>query len=169
VYVFLVAMLRLAGKRAVAQLDNLDFVVLLLLSNTVQNAIIGDDSSLWGGIFGAAVLVVANRAVVQVSYRSRWLMRMVEGGQTVLVRNGRVVQRNLRKQLISHEELMSAVRRQGVSRLSDVQLAALEPTGALTVEPRDVIGEVLERLRRIEATLGSDGGGPPGERAAGPS
>jgi uncharacterized membrane protein YcaP (DUF421 family) len=162
VYLFLVAVLRLAGKREIAQLNNFDFVVLLLLSNTVQNAIIGDDNSLWGGLFGAAVLVAANRLVVEASFRSRRLNRIVQGTQTVLVRNGRASRANLRHELITDEELMAAIRRQGVSKLSDVQLAALEPTGALTVEPEDVMGEVLARLRRIEARLGSDPGPPPG-------
>ena len=167
VYVFLLAVLRLAGKREIAQLNNFDFVVLLLLSNTVQNAIIGNDSSLWGGLFGAAVLLAANRVVVRASYGSPRLTRLVQGSQTVLVRGGRTLKRNLRKELITDEELMAAVRRQGVSKLSDVQLAALEPTGALTVEPEDVMGEVLQRLRRIEAALGSDGG--PRAGAAGSS
>jgi uncharacterized membrane protein YcaP (DUF421 family) len=160
VYGFLLLVLRLAGKREIAQLNNFDFVVLLLLSNTVQNAIIGDDNSLWGGLFGAAVLLAANRVVVQASYRSPRLTRLFQGVQTVLVRDGRTVRRNLRKELITNEELMAAIRRQGVSKLSDVQLAALEPTGALTVEPEDVMGEVLARLRRIEARLGGDGGRP---------
>jgi uncharacterized membrane protein YcaP (DUF421 family) len=164
VYLFLLGVLRLAGKREIAQLNNFDFVVLLLLSNTVQNAIIGSDDSLWGGLFGAAVLVAANRLVVQASYRSQRLTNLVQGRQTVLVRGGRALRRNLRRELITSEELMAAVRRQGVSRLRDVRLAVLEPTGALTVEPEDVIGEVLARLRRIEAHLGSDGGPPPPSR-----
>jgi uncharacterized membrane protein YcaP (DUF421 family) len=168
VYLFLVVVLRLAGKREVAQLNNFDFVVLLLLSNTVQNAIIGNDNSLIGGLVGAAVLIVANRVVVSAAFHVPRLTRLVQGAQTVLVDHGKVDERNLRKELITHEELMAAVRRQGVSRLEDVELAALEPTGALTVEPADVIGEVLARLRRIEAALGTDPGGPP-RRAAGSS
>src|SRR5919201_1816455 len=153
VYLFLLAVLQLAGKREIAQLNNFDFVVLLLLSNTVQNAIIGNDDSLWGGLFGAAVLLAANRLVVQGSYRSPRLTRLLQGVQTVLVRDGRTIGRNLRRELITSEEPMASVRRQGVSRLSDVRLAVLEPTGALTVEPEDVIGEVLARLRRIETLL----------------
>src|SRR5919201_4224410 len=127
VYLFLLAVLRLAGKREIAQLNNFDFVVLLLLSNTVQNAIIGNDNSLWGGLFGAGVLLVANRLVVEASYRSPRLTRLVQGRQTVLVRKGRTLHRNLRMELITNEELMAAIRRQGVSKLSEVQLAVLEP------------------------------------------
>ena len=166
VYLFLVVVLRLAGKREVAQLNTFDFVVLLLLSNTVQNAIIGDDNSLLGGLVGAAVLVVANRLVVDAAYRFPRLTMLVQGTQTVLIDAGRIQETNLRRERITHEELMAAVRRQGVSRLEDVQSAVLEPTGALTVEPEDVMGEVLARLRRIEAALGSDGGPP--AQAGGP-
>ncbi len=157
VYLFLVGVLRLAGKREVAQLNNFDFVVLLMLSNTVQNAIIGNDNSLWGGLFGAAVLILSNQLVDRASYRSPMITKLVEGDQTVLVRKGHTLPGNLRKERITHEELMSAIRRQGVRRLSDVDLAILEPTGALTVEQRDAVSpfvhDVLERLRRIEAKL----------------
>src|SRR5919201_2172070 len=85
VYLFLLAVLRIAGKREIAQLNNFDFVVLLLLSNTVQNAIIGSDDSLWGGLFGAAVLVAANRLLVRATYDRGWLVRMIEGTPTTLI------------------------------------------------------------------------------------
>ncbi len=155
VYLFLVALLRFAGKREFAQLNNGDLVVLLLLSNTVQNAIIGSDNSLWGGLFGAAVLVAANRLLVRVSYGRPWMVRLAEGTPTTLITHGRLRQRNLRQELITREQLLAAVRRQGATRLADVDLAVLEPNGALTVELHDRIGEVLERLARIEARLGS--------------
>jgi uncharacterized membrane protein YcaP (DUF421 family) len=153
VYLFLLFALRLAGKREVAQLNPFDFVVLLLLSNTVQNAIIGNDNSLTGGLFGAVVLLVTNRLVVWASYDSPRLTMLVQGTPSVLARNGRVRERALRKELITHDELMVAIRTQGARKLADVELATLEPTGALTVEQRDNIGELQERLRRIEAKL----------------
>jgi uncharacterized membrane protein YcaP (DUF421 family) len=153
VYLFLVFVLRLAGKREVAQLNPFDFVVLLLLSNTVQNAIIGNDNSLTGGLFGAVVLLVVNRLVVRASYDSPRLTMLVQGTASVLARNGRVRERALRKELITHDELMVAIRTQGARRLADVELVTLEPTGALTVEQRDNVGELHERLRRIEAKL----------------
>jgi uncharacterized membrane protein YcaP (DUF421 family) len=168
VYLFLVGLLRIAGKREFAQLNNGDLVVLLLLSNTVQNAIIGTDNSLWGGLFGAAVLVVTNRLLVRFTYDKEWLIKMVEGTPTTLVTHGRQNRRNLKHELITNQQLMAAVRRQGATKLSDVDLAVLEANGTLTVELHDRIGEVLERLRRIEERLDSSpgqGGGPaPQER-----
>ena len=138
VYLFLVGLLRIAGKREFAQLNNGDLVVLLLLSNTVQNAIIGNDNSLWGGLFGAAVLVATNRLLVRSTYDKEWLIKMVEGTPTTL---------------ITREQLLAAVRRQGATNVSDVDLAVIEPSGALTVELHDRMGEVLERLGRIEAEV----------------
>jgi uncharacterized membrane protein YcaP (DUF421 family) len=157
VYLFLVGLLRVAGKREFAQLNNGDLVVLLLLSNTVQNAIIGNDNSLWGGLFGAAVLLATNRLLVRSTYGRDWLIRMVEGTPTTLITHGRLNRRNLRHEEITNEQIMAAVRRQGATKLADVDLAVLEPNGALTVELHDRIGEVLERLRRIEARLDSSG------------
>lgn len=153
VYLFLVAALRVTGKREVAQLNPFDFVVLLLLSNTVQNAIIGPDNSLAGGLLGAVVLLAANRLVVRIAYGSPRLTRLIQGGQTVLVDKGVLREQALRKELITEEELMAAVRTQGVHELKAADLVALEPNGALTVEPRDHLGEIMQQLRRIEAKL----------------
>jgi uncharacterized membrane protein YcaP (DUF421 family) len=159
VYLFLVFLLRIAGKREFAQLNNGDLVVLLLLSNTVQNAIIGNDNSLWGGLFGAAVLVVANRFLTRVGYDQPWMTRLFEGTPTTLITHGRLNRRNLRHELITREQILAAVRHQGATKLGDVDLAVVEPNGALTVELHDRIGEVLERLRRIEERLPSSGPG----------
>jgi uncharacterized membrane protein YcaP (DUF421 family) len=154
VYLFLLIVLRLAGKREMAQLNNFDLVVLLMLSNTVQNAIIGNDNSLAGGLFGAAILVGANRLVVHLTYDHPVLSRLVQGKPTTLVRNGRSVARNLHRELISREELLAALRHQGAKQLSDVELAVLEPSGALTIDQRDHLEEILDRLQRIERMLG---------------
>jgi uncharacterized membrane protein YcaP (DUF421 family) len=159
VYLFLIGLLRIAGKREFSQLNNGDLVVLLLLSNTVQNAIIGSDNSLWGGLFGAAVLVIANRVLVRLSYDRSWLIRLVEGTPTTLITHGRLNLRNLKRELVNRQQLLAAVRRQGATGLKDVDMAVLEPNGALTVELHDRMGEVLERLRRIEERLDSQGGG----------
>jgi uncharacterized membrane protein YcaP (DUF421 family) len=153
VYLFLIALLRIGGKREFSQLNNGDLVVLLLLSNTVQNAIIGNDNSLWGGLFGAAVLVATNRLLVRATYNRDWVVRMVEGTPTTLISHGRLNRRNLKHELITNEQIMAAVRHQGATKLSDVDVAVVEPNGTLTVELHDRIGEVLERLRRIEERL----------------
>jgi len=159
VYLFLLIVLRLAGKREMAQLNNFDLVVLLMLSNTVQNAIIGPDNSLTGGLLGAAILIAANRLVVHLSYDHPMLSRLVQGTPTTLVRNGRTLGKNLHRELISKEELMAALRHQGTKKLSDVDLAVLEPSGTLTIDQRDHLEEILDRLQRIEDHLG--GTNPP--------
>jgi uncharacterized membrane protein YcaP (DUF421 family) len=167
VYLFLVVALRLAGKRELAQLNTFDLVVLLLLSNTVQNAIIGSDDSLLGGLLGAVVLLIVNYGVVRLGFRHPALARTLEGRPTVLVDNGRTVDANLRRYLISPEELTAAVRRQGARTLADVEAVVLEANGTLTVEQRDRTAELLRRLDRIEAML-ADGRRPPDrERGSG--
>jgi uncharacterized membrane protein YcaP (DUF421 family) len=115
VYLFLVLALRLAGKRELAQLNSFGLVVLLLLSNTVQNAIIGPDNSLLGGLLGAAVLLAANYTTVRLGFQHPALARALEGTPTTLVQDGRMLEDNLRRYLITKEELMAATRRQGAA------------------------------------------------------
>jgi uncharacterized membrane protein YcaP (DUF421 family) len=153
VYLFLVLALRLAGKRELAQLNSLDLVVLLLLSNTVQNAIIGPDNSLVGGLIGATVLLTVNYLIVRLGFRYQGLARALGGTSTKLVEHGRTLDGNLRRYLITREELMAAVRRQGARNLKDIEKVVLEANGALTVEQHDRSEQVLKRLDRIEAAL----------------
>jgi uncharacterized membrane protein YcaP (DUF421 family) len=153
VYLFLVLALRLAGKRELAQLNSLDLVVLLLLSNTVQNAIIGPDNSLVGGLVGASVLMAANYVGVRWGFRHPTVARALQGTPTVLVEHGRVQDANLRRYLITREELSAAVRRQGARDLQDADTVILEANGTLTVERPDRLDELLRRLDRIEARL----------------
>ncbi|MGI8510042.1 MAG: DUF421 domain-containing protein [Gemmatimonadaceae bacterium] len=169
VYFFLIVILRLAGKRTLGQLTSFDLVVLLLLSNTVQNAIIGNDNSLSGGLIGAAVLVALNYVIVRSLYRHKRAERALEGGVTILVRHGKFLDDNMKRQLITHAELEAAARRQGIQRMSDVRVARLELGGAVTFElnsPTEQdrhIADVLARLERIEAKL--DGGSSTAELA----
>ena len=135
VYAFLLIGLRLAGKRELSQLNSFDLVVLLLLSNTVQNAIIGNDNSLVGGLFGAAVLLALNTVLVRTLYHYGKL-DTIEGRPDVLVRKGRLVRRHLERELITVAELASAARRQGIESLAHVQECRLETGGALTFVPR---------------------------------
>jgi uncharacterized membrane protein YcaP (DUF421 family) len=131
VYAFLLVGLRLAGKRELTQLNPFDLVVLLLLSNTVQNAIIGEDNSLAGGILGAAVLLALNGILVRVLFRLGKLDK-IEGRPEVLVRNGHIVKHHLDRELITLSELESAARRQGIESLAHVKHCRLETGGALT-------------------------------------
>ncbi|HLK11314.1 MAG TPA: YetF domain-containing protein [Candidatus Binatia bacterium] len=132
VYLFLVISLRLAGKRELAQLNPFDLVVLLTLSNTVQNAIIGDDNSVTGGLVGAATLLLVNYTVVRFLYGHEQLDRLVEGEADVLVSDGQVHMERLEKELITLPELEAAARKQGLASMAEVERAVLEPGGAIS-------------------------------------
>src|SRR3954451_18199366 len=121
VYFFLVISLRLAGKRELSQLNPLDLVVLLTLSNAVQNAIIGNDNSVAGGLLSAATLLLVNALVVRYVYRHPGLDRLVEGQPLLLIDQGRLIPRNLARELITPDELLAVCHRQGVERLEDVE------------------------------------------------
>ncbi len=132
VYLFLVVGLRLAGKRELAQLNPFDLVVLLTLSNTVQNAIIGNDNSVAGGVLGAAVLLALNYIVVRFLYGHERLDRLVEGEPDSLIDNGIVNEARLRKEMVTRGELETAAHKQGFASLAEVERAVLEPGGGIS-------------------------------------
>ena len=132
VYAFLVVSLRLSGKRELVQLNPFDLVVLLTLSNTVQNAIIGDDNSVSGGLIGATSLLVINYLVVRFLYGHKKLDQLVEGRAEVLIEDGKVKPERLKKELITMSQLEAAARKQGFDSLSEVKECVLEPGGTLT-------------------------------------
>jgi uncharacterized membrane protein YcaP (DUF421 family) len=134
VYLVLVVLLRIFGKRELAQLNPFDLVVLLSLSNTVQNAIIGDDNSVSGGIIGAVALLSINWLVVRVLFRHPQLTHLIEGTPVVLVRNGQIDTRALQRESLTREELISVIHRQGFENLHEVHRCELEPNGAFYVE-----------------------------------
>ena len=159
VYIFLVVMLRLSGKRELVQLNPFDLVVLLTLSNTVQNAIIGDDNSVSGGLLVATSLLAINYLVVRFLYKHRELDRLVEGKADVLIEGGRVRTQHLRSELITMAQLEAAARKQGFSSLSEVDQCILEPGGTLSfigkkpdVEDRRHL-ELLEHIDHLRAEL----------------
>jgi uncharacterized membrane protein YcaP (DUF421 family) len=157
VYAFLVIGLRLSGKRELVQLNPFDLVVLLTLSNTVQNAIIGDDNSVSGGILGASSLLLVNYLVVRFLYDHRKLDQLVEGRADVLVHDGKVQTSRLKKELITMPQLEAAARKQGFGSLSDVQECILEPGGTLSFLAKKPPAEELrhqELLQRIEKLTG---------------
>ena len=154
VYLVLVVLLRIFGKRELAQLNPFDLVVLLSLSNTVQNAIIGDDNSVSGGVIGAIGLLAINWLVVRVLFRSPSLTRIFEGKATVLVRNGQIDKKALVHESLSREELVEVVHRQGFEGIHQVRKCELEPNGTFYVEafePSDVDKRHKELLDRIDA------------------
>ena len=153
VYFFLVIGLRLAGKRELAQLNPFDLVVLLTLSNTVQNAIIGDDNSVTGGIIGAATLLVVNYLVVRFLYRHEKLDRIVEGESCVLIENGKVLENQMTSEVLTLEELEAAAHKQGLGGLNEVERAVLEPSGTITFVAKKPAPEEtrhLELLARLD-------------------
>jgi uncharacterized membrane protein YcaP (DUF421 family) len=136
VYAFLVILLRVFGKRELAQLNPFDLVVLLSLSNTVQNAIIGDDNSITGGIIGAVSLLVTNYLVVRFLFKHRRLDQIIEGDPAVLMKNGKVNNKELAKELITQTELLVIARRQGFDTLDDLEEVILEPGGAFVMKAK---------------------------------
>lgn len=162
VYAFLVLGLRLAGKRELAQLNPFDLVVLLTLSNTVQNAIIVDDNSVTGGIIGAATLLLVNYLVVRFLFRHEKLDRLIEGDATVVIENGVILENKLTKELLSIQDLQAAAHKQGFGDLKEVDRATLDPSGTISFagkkpapeeERHRQLMERLERLSEEVATL----------------
>lgn len=162
VYVFLVLLLRVFGKRELAQLNPFDLVVLLSLSNTVQNAIIGDDNSVAGGIIGAVALLVTNYLVVRFLFKHRRLDEIIEGEPTVLMKDGVVSDKALAKELINRAELLVLARRQGFDNLDDLEEIILEPGGAFIMKAKKPthdehvdtkLDELLREVAAIKASL----------------
>jgi uncharacterized membrane protein YcaP (DUF421 family) len=162
VYFFLVIGLRLAGKRELAQLNPFDLIVLLTLSNTVQNAIIGDDNSVTGGLIGAATLLSVNFLVVRFLFRHEKFDRLVEGESTSLIEHGKILTDQLAKEVLSLPELVAAAHKQGFGDLSEVESATLDPGGTICFVARKPapeearhreLLEQLDRLAREVATL----------------
>ena len=165
VYLALVVLLRIFGKRELAQLNPFDLVVLLSLSNTVQNAIIGNDNSITGGLIGAFTLLAVNYLVVRYLFRHRRLDQIVEGKPSTLVERGKVVRKNLARELLTHSELMTVLHRQGFSALDEVDECVLEPSGTFAIKrkepPKEDIqfAEIAKRLDGIDARLAQMAGG----------
>jgi len=153
VYLFLLIGLRLAGKRELAQVSTFDLIVVLMISNTVQNAIIGDDNSVTGGIIGAASLLMLNAVVVRISYHNPKLDMLLEGTSTNLIEGGKLLHQNLQRELVTKDELKSAAHKQGFRSLEDVDRAVLETSGLIAVIGKDPSPSELrqqELLRRLD-------------------
>lgn len=145
VYLCLIVFLRLFGKRELAQLNPFDLVVLLSLSNTVQNAIIGDDNSVTGGIIGAFALLAINWLLMWVLYRTPKLTKTLEGSSSTIIRSGVVDEEEMKRQTLSPEDLASVLNRNGFSDVSEVDLCVLEPNGTFYVKGKSPSTEAVER------------------------
>jgi uncharacterized membrane protein YcaP (DUF421 family) len=140
VYVFLIALLRLTGKRQVGQLAPFDLVLLLVLSNAVQNSMNAGDNSLVGGLISAATLVLANWLIGFATYRNKKLEALIEGQPLVLIHHGQLYEKAMSRAQLTHHELNAAIRQAGVSCPEDVLSAILENNGAISVIPKSVLG-----------------------------
>jgi uncharacterized membrane protein YcaP (DUF421 family) len=157
VYAFLIVGLRLSGKRELVQLNPFDLVVLLTLSNTVQNAIIGDDNSVTGGLIGATSLLVINYLVVRFLYKHRGLDQLIEGRADVLIEDGKVQTQHLKKELITMSQLEAAARKQGFDSLGDVQQCVLEAGGTISFigkKPGSDETRHLALMQRMDLLMG---------------
>jgi len=156
VYLVVLGLLRLFGKRQLAQLNALDLVVLLLLSNVVQNAIIGPDNSFLGGVLGAATLVAGNYILIRLTYNHERIMYLVQGRSTRLVEDGELDEHALNRELITRGELDSALRREGIDGIAESETVTIEPEGTITPvkKPEPGIPEVLERIDQLERRIG---------------
>jgi uncharacterized membrane protein YcaP (DUF421 family) len=174
IYLFLVVLLRLGGRRELAQMNAFDLVVLLMLANAVQNAIIGDDNSLLGGIIGGTTLIALNQGINWYLYRHPKVDRRIEGDPTHLVKDGKLLHHNLKKELITEQELLAMIRRQGVDSVDACSEVTLETSGVISVIQKqpsesDLANQaMMERLERIEARLERllAGGAAPDDTAA---
>ncbi|HZY63195.1 MAG TPA: YetF domain-containing protein [Edaphobacter sp.] len=157
VYLFLIGFLRMFGKRELAQLNPFDLVVLLCLSNTVQNAMIGDDNSITGGIIGAFALLAINWVLTLVLFKAPKLNNALEGTETVLIRHGVVDWKAMKKEALTDLELKSVIHKQGFDDYSQVEKAVLEPNGTFYVEgitPSSDDTQRTELLRLVRALSG---------------
>ena len=167
IYAFLIISLRLSGKRELVQLNPFDLVVLLTLSNTVQNAIIGDDNTVTGGIIGATSLLLVNYLVVRFLYGHRKLDQFVEGRADVLIEDGKVRTGSLKRELITIAQLEAAARKQGFESIHEVQQCVLEPGGTITFigkkpgtdESRH--RELMDRMEKMMAEIAKMRGAQP--------
>jgi uncharacterized membrane protein YcaP (DUF421 family) len=179
VYVFLVVFLRLFGKRELAQLNPFDLVVLLSLSNTVQNAIIGNDNSVSGGLIGAFSLLATNWLLVRVLFKMPKVNRALEGTETVLIHRGKVDEAALARETLTEMELLSVIHKQGLNEFAEVEKCVLEPNGTFYVEAmkpsmddrgraelvamvRTLTGEVRQLRAEVQASAQSGAGGSQG-------
>lgn len=136
VYLFLILLLRITGKRQVGQLAPFDLVLLLVLSNAVQNSMNGGDNSLIGGVISATTLVLINLAVGIVTHRSKKLEGIIEGHPQVLIHNGKLYQEIMTAARLTHHELHAALRQGGCACVDDVHMAVLENNGSISVVPK---------------------------------
>jgi uncharacterized membrane protein YcaP (DUF421 family) len=150
VYLAILAGLRLMGKRELGQMTVFDLVVILLIANAVQNAMVGPDTSLAGGVLAAMTLLAVNRGISALRLRSGYWGRILEGTPTVLIQDGEFIAPHLQKEGVDRAELEMVIREHGVESLRDVRLAVLEVDGSISIVPKqaDVV-RTRKHIRQI--------------------
>jgi uncharacterized membrane protein YcaP (DUF421 family) len=136
VYAFLLGVIRITGKRQIGQLAPFDLVLLLVLSNAVQNSMNAGDASLVGGLLSAATLITLNSLVALATYRSKRIEEFIEGRPQVLIHNGKLYEKAMRNARLTHHELNAALRQAGCVAIDEVHCAVLENNGSISVVSR---------------------------------
>ena len=150
IYLVVLLGVRLSGKREVGQMTPFDLTLLLLISNSVQNAMTGPDTSLLGGVVAAATLLVVNYLVAEVSGLNRRFRRVIQGSPTLLVHNGQPIESHLAREHVSHDELLRALREHGIGSLTDVSLAVLEVDGSISCLKYDDVKPAAQPHKRLK-------------------
>jgi uncharacterized membrane protein YcaP (DUF421 family) len=149
IYIVILVGIRLTGKREVGQMASFDLVLLLLIANAVQNAMTGPDTSVTGGVVAAGTLLLINVLLSRFSLRSRKVMHMLEGVPTILIKDGKQIGKNLKKEHIAVDELEQSLREHGIAAIDDVGLATLEVDGSVSVLKKDELPSVARPHHRI--------------------
>lgn len=149
IYLVILLGVRLSGKREVGQMTPFDLTLLLLLSNAVQNAMTGPDTSLWGGIAAAVTLLLMNYLIAEVSGVNRRFRRFVQGSPTLLIHNGELVPANMAREHVTEDEIERALREHGIASVKDVSLAVLEVDGSISALKYDDIAPDRQPHRRL--------------------
>ncbi len=148
VYLLIVIGILLLGKKELSQISVTDLVFILLISNAVQNAMVGDNTSLEGGLIAALVLLVVNYGMRRLIYRSKSARNILEGEPVLLIYEGKLNRKNLERESITEEELMSALREHGVEFISEVKLAMLEIDGNISVVSKDFVNKTSHKHKK---------------------
>jgi uncharacterized membrane protein YcaP (DUF421 family) len=150
VYLFIIAAIRIFGKRELAQLSVTDLVFILLISNSVQNAMVGSDTTLPGGMAAALGLFIANYLLKFLLRKSAWLNRAVQGEKIVLVHDGVLLQKGMKDAMMTYDELERAIREHGVSSIKEVNLAILEADGNISVLSKDYTHKTVKNRKKLQ-------------------
>lgn len=147
IYVAVLLGFRLAGKRELGQMTPFDLVVILLVANAVQNAMVGPDTSVTGGLIAAAVLFAGNYGLASLRERVPWLQTALEGSPTLLVRNSAYIKENLRREGLEEDEVLMAMREHGIGDVKEVETAVLETDGSISIVPKS--GQAMKTRRHV--------------------